>query len=163
MTTEGTCPSCGAALVPARRFRWGAPLATFGIGGLGLSALVVFACLIMIHTGIDRIEGMLLERVGEPHLEVLRVAGVPETILRKIARGDAITEADRGPLDDRQRRLVLDAQRKFDSRRAAIASAAERTRVRFIAIAGAFAVLGALCAPLLLRTTVRACPRCREN
>jgi hypothetical protein len=162
MTDETTCTSCGGTLATRRRFRLGPAFATLGFGGLALAGLVVFASLIMVFSGIDRLEAMLLEQMREPRLEVLRVAGVPGDVVRKLAEGEAITDADRAGLDDRQRRLVGDARQQIDARRAAITSAAERTRIRFIAIAAGSTALGLLCLPLLLRTETRECPRCLE-
>jgi hypothetical protein len=138
----------------------GPPFVALGLGGVALAVLVIIGSLAMVFSGIDRLEAMLLEQGAAPRLEVLRVAGVPQEITRKLADGEAVGDAELKNLSNRQRKLVVDAQEKLGSRRLAIVNTAERVRIKFIVIAIACAVVGVLCLPLLARRRVRQCARC---
>jgi hypothetical protein len=126
--------------------------AVVGYCGLGLSVLGVFASLIMIYSGIDRLRSMLEEEMAAPRLEVLRVAGVPPSIVQRVADAAELTSADLAALTDRQLRLTVDAQQHLEAGRAAAADAADASRRNTTVIAVCCAVMGLLSLVLVLTT-----------
>jgi hypothetical protein len=158
--TDTSCTSCGGTLVSRKRYRMGPVFAAVGYGGLAMSALAILGSLAMVFSGIDRIGTMFVEEMAAPRIEVLRVAGVPQGVITKVAGAEAVTAADREGLTDRQLRLIADAQQHVDATRAAAATAAEGARLNSIVIAVFCAVTGLLSLLLLARRKVRQCERC---
>jgi hypothetical protein len=158
--SDAMCTSCGGALVSRRVYRMSPILVAVGYGGLLMSAIAIIGSLIMIRVGIDRLRVVFVQEMAAPQIEIVRVAGVPEAVIRKIAGAEAITAAERGALTDRQVRLVAEAQQHLAAARAAAASAAETARRNCIVVAVFGAVTGLLSGLLLGRRGIRQCARC---
>jgi hypothetical protein len=155
--TDASCPSCGGALISRKIYRMSPVVVTVGYCGLVTAALGILAGLIMIFFGVDRLRGMFLEEMTEPRIEVLRVAGVPESVVRKVAGAETVTADEREGLTDRQLELIARAQRGIEATRAATATAAAAARLNSIIVAVICALAAALSVPLLARRKVLQC------
>jgi hypothetical protein len=161
--TDDTCTSCGGALVSRRRYRMSPAVVAVGYCGLVMSMLAVFGGLIMVFWGIDRLGSMFMEDMSAPQVEILRVAGVPQEVIRKVAGAEAITIAEQEDLTDRQVRLIAEAQAHVAAAQAAAAAGAASARMSSIVIGGFCAVTALLSGLLLTRRTVRLCENCRSD
>jgi hypothetical protein len=158
---DASCPTCGGALVSRRRYRMSPAVVVVGYCGLGMSLIAVFAGLIMVFLGIDRLQTMFMDEMTEPQIEVMHVGGVPPEIIRKVAEAQLVTEADQRDLTDRQVRVIAEAQARVAAARVAAANGAATARLSSIVVAGFCAVTAVLSLLLLARKTVRLCDRCR--
>jgi hypothetical protein len=157
---DASCTSCGGALVSRKRYRMSPAIVAVGYCGLVMSALAIFASLVMVFFGIDRLQAMFLEEMAAPRIEVLHVAGVPEGVIRKVAGAEAVTAAERQGLTGRQLRLIADAQQYVEATRAAAATAGATARLHSLVVAVFCAVTGGLSLLLLARGDVRWCADC---
>jgi hypothetical protein len=157
--TGASCPSCGGELVNGRRERVSPATVAAGWGGLAVSATAIVGSLIMIFAGIERLRATFVQELSAPQLEVMRVAGVPETVIRKVAAAEAVAAAEREQLTGRQQRLVADAQGRVEMARSAAAEAVASARINSIVVAVVGAVVGAL-SLLLVRRSARRCADC---
>jgi len=161
--TDVSCTSCGAALVSRRRFRMSSAMVAVGFCGFAISVVAIFGGMIMVFLGIDGLEAMFMEQMAGSHMEVMRVAGVPQEVIRKVAAAEAVTTAEQEALTDRQVRVVAEAQARVASVRAAAASGAATTRLNSLVVAGFCTITGLLSLLLLTRRTVRLCEDCRSH
>jgi dienelactone hydrolase len=104
-----------------------------------------------------------MEQMSAPQIEIMRVAGVPQEVIRMVAGAETVTAAERQDLTDRQIRLIDEAQAHVEAVRAAAASGAATARVNSIVVVGFCAVTGLLSLLLLTRKTVRLCEECRSH
>jgi hypothetical protein len=158
--TDALCTSCGGALVSRKQYRMSPVVVAAGMGGVVMSALAILAGLIMIFFGIDSLRAVFMEGMAAPRIEVLRVAGVPEDVIRKVADAETVTDADREGLDARQLELVAETQWRVEAIQAATASAANTARLNSIVVAVVGAITAALSLPLLSRKKVLLCADC---
>jgi hypothetical protein len=157
------CTSCGGGeLVARKRYRLGEVVVAVGYGGLVMSGLAIFASMVMVLFAIDGMRGKLLEEVAVPQTEVLRVAGVPPEVIRKVAEAEAVTAADRVALTAHQLRLIAGAQQQVAATRAATGAAADTARVNATVVAVFCTVTGGLSLLLLTREKVLQCEHCGE-
>ena len=134
-----------------------------GYCGLMMSVIVIFGGLIMVFLGIDRLQAMFMEQMSAPQIEIMRVAGVPQEVIRKVVGTEAVTAAEQEDLTDRQVRLIAEAQAHMEAARAAAASGASTARQNSIVVAGFCTITGLLSLLLLARRTVRLCEDCRSH
>jgi hypothetical protein len=161
--TDVSCTSCGAALVSRRRFRMSSAMVAVGFCGFAISVVAIFGGMIMVFLGIDGLDAMFMEQMTASHMEVMRVAGVPQEVIRKVAGEEAVAGAEMRDLTDRQARLVVDAQRYVTEARIAAASGAATARRNSFVVAGFCAITGLLSLLLLRRRTIRLCEDCRSR
>jgi hypothetical protein len=161
--TDASCPSCGGALVSRRRYRMSPAVVAVGYCGFVMSVVAVFGGVIMVFWGIDRLGSMFIEDMSAPQIEILRVAGVPQEVIRRVAWAEAVTAAEQEDLTDRQIRLIAEAQAHVAAARAAASTGAASARLSSTVVAGFCAVTGVLSLLLLTRRTVRLCEDCRSH
>jgi hypothetical protein len=158
-----SCRTCGSALVIRRRYRMSPVIVAVGYCGLMISVIAICGSLIMVFFGIDRLRATFVQEMSAPQVGVMRVAGVPEAVIRKVAAAEIVTAAERAELTDRQVRLIADAQGRVETARAAAADAVASARLNSIVVAVVGAVTGVLSLLLVARGTVRMCESCRTH
>ncbi|MHC4141039.1 MAG: hypothetical protein ACYSUF_03855 [Planctomycetota bacterium] len=161
--TDVSCTSCGGAVVGRRRYRMSPAVVAVGYCGLAMSVVAIFGGLIMVFSGIDRLQALFMEQMTASHIEIMHVAGVPQEVIRKVAGAEAVTAAEREDLTDRQVRLIAEAQAHVAAARVAAASSAANARLNSFVVAGFCTITGLLSLLLLTRRTVRLCEDCRSH
>ena len=152
-----TCSTCGGNLVRRKHHRVIRGIATIGLAVSGLAVVFSF---IMIAFAIDLMGETLMDGFAAPHLEPLRVAGVPEEVLQKTRRAEPLTAAETEGLTQRQQRLIEEAREIIDVMSAAVDEAAEAARINSIITAVAAAAAGGLCLFLATRKGELRCEAC---
>jgi hypothetical protein len=161
--TDASCTSCGAALVSRRRYRMSPAVVAVGYCGFAMSVVAIFGGLIMVFSGIERLEAMFMEQMSASQIEIMHVAGVPQEVISKVAGEEAVAATEMEDLTDRQVRLIAEAQAHVEAARVAAASGAATARKNSFVVAGFCTITGLLSLLLLKRRTVRLCEDCRSH